>query len=121
MAVLLPASATQPWFTLENGPTGRGKVSRASSCAHRAPSILPLDPGTQTVLGALVRQERKEEAAKSDRVHREVVGTMGRQLWLPCSRGKTASQVKSSKKASKSFGLSAKWKETTGRGKWTAR
>ena len=66
MVVLIPTSPTHPWLTIEDGQIGRCKVSRSTSSTHRTTSILPLDPGTQTFLGALVRQEGEKEASEPD-------------------------------------------------------
>ena len=71
IAVLVQASPTHPWLSAENGPIGGGKVSWSTFSIHGTPSILPLDSGTQAILGAVVRQEGEEEAAEPDRVHRE--------------------------------------------------
>ena len=66
MVVLIPASPTHPWLTIEDGQIGRGEVSWSTSSTHRATSILPLDPGTETFLGALVSQEGEKEASEPD-------------------------------------------------------
>ena len=113
MAVLIPASPTHPWLPPENGPIGGGKVSWSTSSIHRASSILPLDSGTEALLGAVVCQEGEEEASEPDRVHREAAGAVGCQPWLPCSRGKKASQVESPAEASKSLRPISRCEETT--------